>query len=243
MDEHIENHICLGRLAERLSEASGQASERLEVAFLCLLTKALFEGDFDAPTPVQLPFEQLVSGPVLPSIVQVPVFVWHMEQSGTDNHPPDAFLGWRNGDRLDVVVMLKQFGCLPHEAAGYPQTIKNDTVLDILAGVPYSRFPVTAQALIDNVWVALPKLRLWLAERGLEMPDGVAVDRETETPATDFPEEEDAETPQSQNDNAPLRGRPSKKAWAMIVEQSKRLHSDDPSRLKKCVPVVTPTSQ
>jgi len=235
LDGHVENHICLGQLAERLSEASGQASERLEVAFMCLLTRALFEGDFDAPKPVQIPFEQLVSSPVLPSIAQVPVFVWHMKQPETDNHPPDAFLGWRDGDQLDVVVLLKQFECLPHEAADYPQTIDNDSVLDILAGVPYSRLPVTAQALIDNVWIARPKLRLWLAERGLEVPDGLAVDRQTEIPATEVQEAGDAKPPQSQNDNARLRGRPSKKAWAMIIEQSKRLHSDDPSRLKKCV--------
>lgn len=94
---------------------------------------------------------------------------------------------------------------------------------------------MTAQALIDNVWVALPKLRLWLAERGLEMPDSLVVDGETNTSDANVRLEEVGGVPESQNDNAPRRGRPSKKAWAMIIEHSKRLHSDDPSRRKKCV--------
>ncbi len=154
-------------------------------------------------------------------------------QGGLKKRP--ALLGWREGDRLDVVFLLKQFDSMPHEAAGYPETLANDAVLEILAGVPYSRFPVTAQALIDNVRIARPKVRLWLAARGLETPDGLVVDGDTDAPETGVPEGDVVRAPQTQSDNTPVRGRPSKKAWVMIVEHAKKLHSNDPSRLKKCV--------
>lgn len=235
MAKHFENHVFLGRLAERLSEVSGQNIEHPDIAFMCLLSRALFEGDFDAPPQARFTLDQLVRAPLLPSTVQVPNFIWYPKQPETGNDPPAAFRGWRDGDRLDVVVLLKQFDSLPHQAAGYPETLANDAVLEIVAGIPYPRFPVTAQALIDNVRIARPKLRLWLAERGLEMPDGFVVDGDTDAPEIGVPEEDIAGVREDQNDHTPNRGRPSKKAWAMIMETVKKMHAEDPDRYMKCV--------
>lgn len=230
LDADFDNNVSLGRLADWLSEVSRQGIEYPDIAFMCLLTRALFEGDFDSLPQTRFPFEQLVPVPVVPRTVQVPNFIWYPEQPETGSDVPDAFLGWRDGDRLDVVVLLQQFDSVPREAAGFPETVANDAVLEILASIPYLHFPVTAQALIDNVRIARPKLRLWLAERGLEMPAGLVVEGDTGAPESGVPE-----ALQTQNDNTPSRGRPSKKAWAMIIEYAKRMHSDNPARLKQCV--------
>lgn len=235
LEQLTDKHVHLGRLAERLSEELGQASLRLEIAFMCLFTKALFAGELDGPAQSRFPFRKLAQVPVLPSTMQIPVFTRSMKEPATGTTIPGAFWGWQDGDRLDVAFLLQQLEVLPPEAADYPKAMSNDQVLEILTHVPYSSFPVTAQALIDNVRIAKPKLRHWLAERGLELPSGLAVERKSEAEETQAPPKKNHDVFEGQNDNRPVRGRPSKKAWALIIKNAKRMHADDPSKMKKCV--------
>lgn len=220
--EDEDRFLCFGEIAEM---QAGARSGIYNDGIMHLLVSGLFRGDFDPPSTGRAPYRAQFANLELQRTIAFPFITPpFFDAKGTLIAPPE-FLGWHYGSRESVLWLLADRRALPFELQTPCSEDEIARGLEILVEYNFDRYPEYAKAILDNVRIAKPKLRLWFEMRGLDAPWMIAAP--SEPPPTSDASPED--------DTSLTRGRPRKRAWERIEKLVKHLHKAQPELSLKCL--------
>lgn len=226
----FRNAVRIGDAADALSQRSGQIDHQDSNAAMNMFCAALFRGEFDGPVLHQRTNIKRQLQPQVVRTLQVPIFVGVRAMGGAPVNSTSLFHGFVTGDHRDVIYLVFEFGIgtLP-ETGPISETDWKKAAAE-LAQTEFQDFPETVQALLRCVLIARPRLNLWLAERGIELPRSVSrFETLVSVPANSN------ERP-GQNVGADCRrGRPGLASWPRIGVLVRELNAADPKRYHKCL--------
>lgn len=226
----FRNAIRFGDAADALSRRSGPIDCQDANVAMNMFCAALFRGEFDGPVLFQRTKSKRRVPQQVARTLKVPFFAGVRAGWDSEKNVASLFHGLISGDHRDVVYLAFEFGIGTLPETGPISENDWNEAATALSETEFEDFPEAVQALLRCVLIARPKLDLWLAERGIELPHSAASpDTEVTVPAS---------TNERSERNAAedgRRGRPGLASWPRIRELVRELHAVDPKRYHKCL--------